>query len=141
MGQQQDRLFRMIDDTFGQAGLVIYDEGDDIAARDIFSGHDSELVPGNAFTKFDFFDRAAGNAAAHRGAKDHARQREIVNIARLPSQLGCALLAGNGDAHDTGLQSDLLLAVSFYSSLAPLLFAHGCVRKRAFLIDGSPSYE
>ena len=43
--KQQDRLFRVIDDAVGEAGLVIHDERDDIAAGNIFGGDDSELVP------------------------------------------------------------------------------------------------
>jgi len=41
---------------------------------------------------------------AHGGAEDHARKREIVDITCLPGQLGRPLLAGNGSAHDAGLQ-------------------------------------
>ncbi len=104
MRQEQDRLLRMIDHAIGQAGLVIHDERNDIAAGNIFGRDNGELMPGDTFTESDRFNRSAGDGAAHRGAKDHARQREIVNVAGLPGYFGRALFAGYGDTHDPSLQ-------------------------------------
>ncbi len=83
MRKQKDRFFGMIDHSVRQAGLVVHDERNYIAAGNVFGGDDGELVPRDALAELDGFNRAAGNGTAHRGAKNHARQREIVNIASL----------------------------------------------------------
>ena len=81
--KQKDRLFGMIDHSIRQAGLIVDDERNQIAAGNVFGGDNGELVPGDALAELDRFNRAAGNGTAHRGAKNHARQREIVDIASL----------------------------------------------------------
>ena len=45
MGQQQNRLFGMIDELRGQTGLIVNDQRDAILARNIFRGDDYEFVP------------------------------------------------------------------------------------------------
>ena len=47
VGQQHDRLFRMIDDFVGEIRLIVEDQGDIVFAGDIFRGNDGEFVPGN----------------------------------------------------------------------------------------------
>ena len=74
----------MIHHSVSQTGLVIHDERDHIAPGNILRGHDGEFVPRDPLTKFDVFDCAAGDAAAHRGPEDHARQGKIINITGLP---------------------------------------------------------
>jgi hypothetical protein len=52
----------------------------------------------------NFLDLAARNVAAHRGSMPHARQCDVVNVARVPRHLADSFLAKGWRAYDTGLR-------------------------------------
>ena len=121
MRQQQDRLFRMIHHSIGQAGLVIHDERDDIAAGNIFGGDDGELVPGDAFTELDLFNRSAGNACCapwRRRSCPAGRDRRCSGPARLIWQ--APSLRGTETPTTRVCKWDLLLATDFDSNRCSL---------------------
>ncbi len=45
MRQQQDRLFGMVDDSIGQARLIVLDQSDAILAGNVLRGDDDKFVP------------------------------------------------------------------------------------------------
>ena len=59
-------------------------------------GDDGELVPGDGRIEVDAEDAPARDLAAHRRAVEHAGQREVVDVARLPGDLVAPFTARNG---------------------------------------------
>ena len=47
VGEQDDRLFGMVDDVVGEVGLVVDDQRDPVVAGDVGGRDDGELVPGD----------------------------------------------------------------------------------------------
>lgn len=82
MGQQENRLFRVIDRSIRQTWLIVFDQGDTILAGDILRGDDYELVPIKVWSEHDIFYFAAGDAATHRRAVQHVRQNHVVDVPR-----------------------------------------------------------
>ena len=86
--EKHDRLFGMVDAIGGQARLVVDDERDAIDAGNVSGGDDDEVGPGDARLELDALDEAAGHGAADRGAKEHPRQHEVVDVLRPAGDLG-----------------------------------------------------
>ena len=63
VGEEDDRLFGVVDDVAGEVGLIVDDQRDDVRARDVVGGDDGELVPGDARLEIDVADRCRGAPA------------------------------------------------------------------------------
>jgi hypothetical protein len=94
--EQQDRFFGMIHAPVGEAGLIVHDQRDAIAARDVGRCDDRHLLPGSGTTEGDAGDDAARNSASDRDAVQHARHCEVIDVARLSRHLGPALAPPHG---------------------------------------------
>src|SRR4029077_1617276 len=103
MGEQQDRLFWMVDDSVRQARLIFADQRDTILPGNILGGNDKELLPIDAASKSDVFDVAAWNGAADSGAIKHVGQGPIVDVESAPSDLVVAFLARNRPADNVAV--------------------------------------
>ena len=102
MSEEEKRLFGMIDEAIGEAGLIVVEESDAIFAGNVFWGDDDELAPVDFGTERKVFDYAARDLAANSGAEEHARQDEVVDVAGLASDFGKAFPARNGRTDDGG---------------------------------------
>jgi hypothetical protein len=87
MGKQEDRFFSVIHDFAGEAGLVIYNQGNAVFPRNIFCPDDRELVPGDIFSELYRLNSPAGDGAANRDAVQHVRKCEVTNILRAAGDL------------------------------------------------------
>ncbi len=45
VGQENNRLLRVVNDAVGQAGLVVEDQGHMVFPRNVFGGHDGKFLP------------------------------------------------------------------------------------------------
>ena len=95
--QQQDGLGRVAHPAISQAWLVLEDERDDVAARDVAGADDGEAgrVEGQAKTG----DGAAGDRRADRAGVEQARARHVVDVTRCPVGL-CGPVLANDIAPD-----------------------------------------
>ena len=96
MGEEDDRLFGMVDGLAREVWLIVDDERDHVRAGDVVGSDDDEFVPGHARLEIDVADDAARRRAADGEAVQHAGQRQIVDVARLAGDLAAAFLARNG---------------------------------------------
>ncbi len=96
MREQQDRLFRMIDYIVGEVGLIVDNQRDAVAARNVVGSDDGDFVPRDSGTIVDLDDAPASHGASDRGAVEHARHREVVEVSRLAGHLGATLAAWHG---------------------------------------------
>ena len=64
VGEEDDRLFGMVDGLVGEVGLIVDDQRDDVRAGDVGGGDDDELVPGDARLEVDVADDAARRRTA-----------------------------------------------------------------------------
>jgi hypothetical protein len=85
MRQQEYGLFGMVDDSIRKARLVVHDQGDEVFPGDVLRGDDNKFIPVDSGTKCYFFDPAARDLAAHRGAVNHPGQGNVIDITRLSS--------------------------------------------------------
>ena len=91
VGQQQHGLCDVAKLALDEAGLVVLDECDDVAARNVTMVHDGEsrraeveAHPGQA---------TAGDGRADRPGVEHAGKAEIVGVAGLTGRLADSILA------------------------------------------------
>ena len=91
VGQQQHRLGGVADLALDQAGLVVGDERDDVAARDVAMVHDGEAR--RAESSAHAGQAAAGDGRADRPGVEHAGKAEIVGVAGLTGRLADSILA------------------------------------------------
>ena len=87
MSQQQHGLFRMIDAIARQARLVVEDQSDAVGAGNVARRDDDEFRPRDDRIEGYPFDESAWSAAANRGAVEHPRQREIIDVLRRAGDL------------------------------------------------------
>ncbi len=91
--EQQNRFRGVAHLALGQARLVVFDQRDDVPARDVVEVHDREAVAAQFMT--DRQDLATGNRRADGSAVEHPGKREIVHIPSRSGDLGGAFLARN----------------------------------------------
>ncbi len=96
MREQQDGLFGMIDEAVREIWLIVQDQGDVVCARDVFSGDDDKLVPGNVAFEGDVRDLSARDWTANRCAVKHLRERQIIDVQRLAGDFLRPSLRGTG---------------------------------------------
>ncbi len=94
--EQDDWLFRVVDELAGKIWLIQQDERDAVFARNVFRRHDDEFVPGDVALKGDVLDAATRARAADGRAVEHLREVQIVYIARLPRDFIAAFFARHG---------------------------------------------
>ena len=112
MGEQHDRLFGVIDDVVGQAGLVVQDERDAIGRGDVARGDDGELVPGKAALEADAANASARDRTPDGDAVQEARHRQVVHVARLAGDLRAAFFAWNRLTNEHGDRLILTLPIN-----------------------------
>ena len=71
---------------------------------------DGELVPGHVALESNVADAAALDRAAHRDAVQHARERQVVDVARGADDFRASLFAWNRLANEHGDRAILPLA-------------------------------
>jgi hypothetical protein len=98
MGEEDDRLFLVVDAIVREVWLIVGDERDDVGAWDVSGSDDREFVPGDAAAVMNSFDEAARDVAANGHSMKHARKEEIVNVTRLSRDLGATFLPDNRSA-------------------------------------------
>jgi hypothetical protein len=132
VSEEKNGLFGMIDDAIGQAGLIVFDEGDAIRAGDVFVGDDDEFVPIDAGAEGDGFYFAAGDAATDGGAVEHAGEGEVVDVAGFAGNFAAAFPAGDGDADDgIGFHADSRRAQTLAAVRAlPIVYDKHCEARR-----------
>src|SRR6516164_9740555 len=95
MGKQQNRLFGMIYDAIGKAGLVVQNECNMVAAGNVFGGNHREFIPMYAAAEGDASDFAARNLAAYGSPVEHTGHGDVVYVAGASGDFVAALLARN----------------------------------------------
>jgi len=103
MCKQNDGFFRVIDDTVGQAGLIVEYERDAVFAGNVLGRYDDEFGPVDFRGEGDFADGAARSFAANRSAVEHAGQAHIVNVEGGAGDFVAALFAWDVGADDLDL--------------------------------------
>src|SRR2546423_1039442 len=118
MSEQNDWLFRMIDDLVGEIRLVVENQRDIVLARNIFGSNDREFVPRNEVSttcgsgwliwpitstgssgrliERNVLDASTSDRAAHRHAMQHAFEFYVVDIECLAGDFLPAFFAGDG---------------------------------------------
>ena len=84
MGEEQHRLGRVAHLALDEAGLVVGDVEDAVAAGDVAPVHDGEA--GGVEVEPDAGDEAAGDGGADRSAVEHAGEDEVVHVPRRPGR-------------------------------------------------------
>ena len=82
MSKKQNRLFRVIHRTGGEARLIVQNQGDTVFPRDVSRGNNNIFVPDNVRAKSDFSNFAARDGAAHGCAVKHSGQNHVIDVAR-----------------------------------------------------------
>src|ERR1700745_774151 len=95
MGEQQDRLLWMVDDSVSPPPVIF--------PGNILGGNNNKLLPIAPASKSDVLDFAAWNGAADSGAIKHVGQGPIVDIESAPSDLVVAFLARNRPADNVAV--------------------------------------
>src|SRR5437870_12738305 len=106
MSEQNDWLFRMIDNFVGEIRLVVEDQRDIVFTRDIFGSNDRKFVPRNVEVRTacgagsprghpergagcgrlierNILDAPTRNRATYSYAMQHPRKSDVINIKRL----------------------------------------------------------
>ena len=97
VGEEQDRLLGVAHLALDQVGLVVLDERDDVAARDVAVIDQREA--GAVEIEVQGRDLAGRDRGADRAPVQHPREAEVVDVARRPAGLGQALLPRDAPAH------------------------------------------
>jgi hypothetical protein len=92
--EQQDRLFRVVDEICGEIWLIVQDQRDVVSSRNIFRGDNRELIPREIALESDLLDRSACGGASHRCAVKHVRKRKIIDVERGAGNFLPALFPG-----------------------------------------------
>ena len=100
MGQQKNRLFRMVDHAIREARLIVFDQRDIVFPGNVLRGDDDKLAPVDFGPEGYLLDFAAWDAAADRGAIEHARQRDVVNVPCSSRDFVAPFLSRRGQADD-----------------------------------------
>src|SRR5579859_2657316 len=87
MGQEQNGLLGMINDTIGKARLVVRYQGHAIFAGNVPRRDDDEFVPRDLGAESDSRDLSARNAAAHGCAVEHSGESDVIDILRTTGDL------------------------------------------------------
>src|SRR5262245_33339861 len=87
MRKKKNWLLGMIDDAISEARLVIKDQRDDVATRNVLRRNDDIFAPLNSASKCYLSNFSAGDLAADSCAVQHSGQRHIVDITRTASDL------------------------------------------------------
>ena len=101
VGEENDRLFRVVHDAVRQARLIVQNEHDAVRRRHVLRGDDGELVPGKSLSEVDVLDPAARSRTSDGDAVQHARQRDVVDVLGVAGNFGAAFLAGDGLPDET----------------------------------------
>jgi len=100
VGEQDYRLFRMVDDSVCQIGLVIQNQRDVVLAGDVLRGDDREFIPRDFAFKDNPKDAAARARTPERSAIQHAGKGEVVDVAGLPGNLVAPFFSGHRPTDD-----------------------------------------
>jgi hypothetical protein len=94
VGDQQNRLFRVADLIGGEQRLIVLDQRDKIAPRDVAVIHDHDAVPVERRVLLDAHDAPARDRRTHRAPVQQPRHDEIVHVQRAAGDLVVALELG-----------------------------------------------
>src|SRR5262249_14164097 len=86
--------------VFGQTGLVVVDQRDDVAAGDVAVVDDGEAL--RVEVAGDARDRSARNRGANRPTVEESGDGDVVDVARGARDLFGALLAASAATHGAG---------------------------------------
>ena len=90
----------MINDGSRQIRLIINNQRDDVFTRHIGGGYNDHFVPGRPLSIRDLRNPATRDGTPDRGAIQHVRKVEVVDILRPSSHLLRSFFPGNGFAHN-----------------------------------------
>ena len=83
----------MIDDSVGEAGLIVQNQANDVFAGNVFSSNDDIFAPIDARAEGNVLNFAAGDTAAHGGAVQHAGHGDVIHVASRTGDFVAALFA------------------------------------------------
>jgi hypothetical protein len=98
VGEQEDRLLGVPDLALHEVRLVVLDERDDVASRDVRVVDDREARA--VEVEVDGLQLAAGHRRADGPPVEHAREAEVIDVARRSEGLCQSFRAGDAATHD-----------------------------------------
>ena len=93
MGGEQDRFGDVPDLLFGEEGLVVLDQRDDVSARDVSVVGDEKIC--RVKLRVDGEDLASRDRGTDRRPVKHSGEGEVVDVPGGPGDLRNALFAGD----------------------------------------------
>ena len=100
MGEEEDRLFDVVDVGDCEAGMVFCEVDDGVFAGDVGCGDDGVFVPGDGGVKGDGGDAAAGDGAADGGSEPHIWEGDVVDVQGAAQDFVSSFFADGGAADD-----------------------------------------
>ena len=98
VGDEQDGLVHVPDVPARQDGLVLLDQGDHVRPRDVAVVDHHELGPVHLLGEADGGDPAPGRGAPHRHAPQEVLERQVIDVALAPRELGQAFATLHQDS-------------------------------------------
>jgi len=100
VGEEEDRLFDVVDVGDCEAGMVFCEVDDGVFAGDVGCGDDGVFVPGDGGVKGDGGDAAAGDGAADGGSEPHIWEGDVVDVQGAAQDFVSSFFADGGAADD-----------------------------------------
>src|SRR6187402_264220 len=100
MGEQENRLFGMVDELIGEAGMVLDQMNNGVGARNIFRCNDDKLAPVDFFAELDRNNTTTRDFRPYCRPKPHTRERKVIDVLRFSQYLSRSLFTKRRGADD-----------------------------------------